>query len=97
MLSGVTGTTLYCARHTFANMARNDYRMSKDDIALALNHVENGNRITDIYLAKDWRIVDDVQNKVIQFLKNAEGKILISIKTYEINVRVEGSHHRFRN
>lgn len=45
-------------------MARNDCRMSKDDVALALNHVDEGNRTTDIYIAKDWRIVDDVQRKV---------------------------------
>jgi len=79
-LSGVEGVTLYRARHTFANTARNDCRMSKDGVALALNHVENGNRVTDIYIAKDWRIIDDVQNKVMQFLRKSEAKILELIR-----------------
>lgn len=83
-LSGVDGVTLYCARHTFANTARNDCRMSKDDVALALNHVENGNRVTDIYIAKDWRIIDDVQHKVMQFLRKSEPRILALIKKKKI-------------
>ncbi|WP_312138219.1 hypothetical protein [Sphingobacterium sp.] len=59
--------------------------MSKDDVALALNHVENGNRVTDIYIAKDWRIIDDVQNKVMQFLRKSEPKILELIRKKEIS------------
>lgn len=39
--------------------------MSNNDVALALNHVENGNRVTDIYIAKYWRIIDDIQSKVV--------------------------------
>ena len=84
-LSGVQVVTLYGARHTFANTARNDCRMSKDDVALALNHVDNGNRVTDIYIAKDWRIIDDVQNKVMQFLRKSEPKILELIRKKEIS------------
>lgn len=68
--------TLYWARHTFANTARNDCRMSKDDVALALNHVDEGNRTTDIYIAKDWKIVDDVQRKVITQLRKVEVKVM---------------------
>ncbi|TYP88740.1 integrase-like protein [Sphingobacterium allocomposti] len=69
---GLSGVTFYWARHTFANTARNDCRMSKDDVALALNHVDEGNRTTDIYIAKDWKIVDDVQSKVMEKLKEIE-------------------------
>lgn len=75
-LTGIPDLTLYWARHTFANTARNDCRMSKDDVALALNHVDEGNRTTDIYIAKDWKIVDDVQRKVIAQLKKVEVKVL---------------------
>ncbi len=74
-LTGIPELTLYWARHTFANTARNDCRMSKDDVALALNHVDEGNRTTDIYIAKDWKIVDDVQRKVIAQLKKVEARI----------------------
>lgn len=79
-LTGIPELTLYWARHTFANTARNDCRMSKDDVALALNHVDEGNRTTDIYIAKDWKIVDDVQRKVISQLRKTEMKILKKIQ-----------------
>lgn len=73
-MTGLSGVAFYWARHTFANTARNDCRMSKDDVALALNHVDGGNRTTDIYIAKDWKIVDDVQNRVREKLKEIEVK-----------------------
>ena len=63
--AGLSGITFYWARHSFASIARNDCRFSKDDIALALNHVDNGHSVTDIYIAKDWNIVDEVQDAVI--------------------------------
>ncbi len=79
-LTGIRELTLYWARHTFANTARNDCRMSKDDVALALNHVDEGNRTTDIYIAKDWKIVDDVQRKVIAQLRKVEIKVMKKIQ-----------------
>ena len=60
--------THYWARHTFASIARNECRCSIDDVGMALNHIDQTNRTTDIYIAKDWKIVDDVQEKVIQKL-----------------------------
>jgi len=65
---GLSGVTLYWARHSFANLGRNKCRMSKDDVGLALNHVDHGNKTTDIYIEKDWSIVDDVQANVIALL-----------------------------
>lgn len=79
-LTGIPELTLYWTRHTFANTARNDCRMSKDDVALALNHVDEGNRTTDIYIAKDWKIVDDVQRKVIAQLRKVEIKVMKKIQ-----------------
>jgi len=64
----VNGITYYWARHTVGNLARNKCRMSKDDVALALNHVDRERRITDIYVDKDWSIIDELQEKVIQLL-----------------------------
>lgn len=66
--TGLDNITLYWARHTFANTARNVCRMSKDDVALALNHIDEGHRTTDIYISKDWKIVDDVQENVVREL-----------------------------
>ncbi|MBS1529008.1 MAG: site-specific integrase [Bacteroidetes bacterium] len=73
-ITGIPEFTFYWARHTFANTARNDCRMSKDDISLALNHVDNGNSVTDIYIAKDWKIVDDVQLRVMTLFRKLTNK-----------------------
>lgn len=74
-ITGVPDITFYWARHTFANAARNACRMSKDDVALALNHIDNGHRTTDIYIAKDWKIVDEVQLKVVNLLRKLDGTV----------------------
>lgn len=63
------GITYYWARHTVGNLARNKCRMSKEDVALALNHVDHERKTTDIYLDKDWNIVDELQEKVIGLLR----------------------------
>lgn len=68
-ITGIPDITFYWARHSFATIARNKCRFSKDDIAEALNHVDGEHKITDIYLEKDWSIVDEVQAAVISFLK----------------------------
>lgn len=65
---GLCGITFYWARHTVGNLGRNTCRMSKDDVALALNHVDKGNKTTDIYIEKDWKIVDELQQNVIKLL-----------------------------
>ncbi|WP_316740652.1 site-specific integrase [Pedobacter antarcticus] len=71
-LISVNGLTYYWARHTVGNLARNKCRMSKDDVALALNHVDHGRKTTDIYVDKDWSIVDELQEKVTKLLNQVE-------------------------
>jgi hypothetical protein len=46
--------------------------MIKDDVALALNHIDQGNKVTDIYIEKDWSIVDEVQSNVLALLFDTE-------------------------
>jgi integrase len=67
-ITGIETITIYWARHTFANIARNVCRMGKDDVALALNHIDERHRTTDIYISKDWKIVDEVQQNVVREL-----------------------------
>lgn len=66
----------YYARHSWASIARNDCRVSKDDVHLALNHVDDKTKITDIYIARDWSIIDDANRKVISYVfgTNQEGR-----------------------
>ena len=69
--------------------------MSKDDVALALNHVDEGNRTTDIYIAKDWKIVDDVQRKVIAQLRKVEIKVMKKIqKEKKRSTSLPNEHNR---
>jgi len=62
--------TFYWARHSFANLARNKCRISEDDVALALNHSDDYHKTTDIYLEKNWNIIDEVQDSVISLIDN---------------------------
>jgi hypothetical protein len=64
------GYPFYWGRHSFATIARNKCRKSKDDVALALNHVDETRKTTDIYIEKDWGILDEVQNAVISLLRD---------------------------
>ena len=64
---GIDYIQFYSARHSFATIARNDCNVSKDDIALCLNH-SSGHNITDTYIKQDFSRIDDVINKVAQFV-----------------------------
>ncbi len=68
----IPDVTFYWARHSFATLARNACRKSKDDIALALNHVDESRKTTDIYIQKDWTIVDEVQSAVLELINHYE-------------------------
>ena len=56
------------ARHTWATIARNDCRISKDDVALCLGHKDNDNKVTDMYIKYDYSIIDESNRKVIDYL-----------------------------
>ena len=49
--------------HSWATIARNQCNVSKSDIAECLNH--STNTITDIYIKKDWAIIDKTNRAVI--------------------------------
>ena len=74
----------------FASIARNDCRLSKDDVALALNHVDNGHSVTEINIAKDWSIVDEVKAAVMATL-NAKDKKPTRRKVRIKDVEIESS------
>lgn len=59
----------YKFRHAFGDLAGNACRRPTKEVALALNHVEQGFKTTNMYIPKDWRIVDEVQESVLKFLK----------------------------
>lgn len=87
-ITGISEITYYWARHTFANIARNRCKISKDDIAEALNHVDSEHKTTDIYIEKDWSIVDYVQATVIRFVKKLK-KVPKSRTVAKLKIREE--------
>jgi integrase len=76
--------TFYWARYSFGTIARNKCNLSMDYIGEALNHIDNDHKTTDIYIEKDWSIVDNVQSAVMEFFRKA--RRLISKKEKQGNV-----------
>lgn len=62
----------YYARHSLATIARNKCDISKDDINLLLNHVDQDMLTTDIYIEKDWTMVDNAIRKVLDLILNID-------------------------
>lgn len=58
----------YYARHSWATIARNRCDVSKDDVDLALNHVDQGLRMVDVYIEKDWGRIDRANRQVMDTL-----------------------------
>lgn len=72
--SELKDVTYYWARHTFGTIARNKCGVNKSDVGEALNHVEKGHKTTDIYIERDWSVVDMVQRLVMDYLRKHDGK-----------------------
>lgn len=62
---GVDDLEFYAARHTFATIARNKLGYDKSTVGEALNHIEKDSRITDIYIQKDFSIINKLNSEVI--------------------------------
>ena len=58
----------YYARFSFATIAYNECGVSKDDVDLALDHVDLSRKMADRYIKKDWSLVDNAVRKVIDLL-----------------------------
>ena len=61
--------TTYHARHTWATLARNDVGVTLGDVGEALNHSPRGSdRVTDIYVERDFSRVWDTNRKVVDLV-----------------------------
>jgi integrase len=65
---GIENLTFYAARHSWASIALNDVGIDKYTVHTALNHVIDEMKITDIYIKKDWKIVDNANRKVLDYI-----------------------------
>ena len=75
----------YFARHSWATIARNNCKISKDDVHLALNHVDGNLKITDIYITKDWSLIDEANRKVIDYVCSVPEEISVSEEINDYN------------
>lgn len=60
----------YYARHSWATIARNKAGVSKDDIDLALDHTPIESRMADVYIDKDFSMIDTANRKVIDYINS---------------------------
>jgi integrase len=58
----------YAARHSWATIALNKVGIDKYTVHSALNHVDDAMKVTDIYLDKDWNLINDANRKVLDFV-----------------------------
>ena len=61
-------TKAYSVRHSWATIARNVLNISKDDIDLCLNHVNEAHKMADVYIDKDFTRIDHANRQVIDLL-----------------------------
>ena len=59
----------YIARHKWATIAINEAGVDKYSVHIALNHVDENMRVTDIYIAKSWDSIDAANRKVLDYVK----------------------------
>lgn len=62
----------YSARHTWATIARNDLGVDKSTVNEALDHVDTSLRIADIYIEKDFKLINEANRKVVEFVFGKE-------------------------
>lgn len=71
----ISDLQFYDLRHAFADQARNICGFSSEDVGQALNHKDNANRVTDIYIAKNWKLLDNIQRTVLRLYIEEEKKL----------------------
>lgn len=65
---GLEPFTFYAARHSWATVARNVCGIGKDTVDECLCHVGD-HRLADIYIERDWRLVNEANRKVLDTLQ----------------------------
>ena len=58
----------YSARHSMATIAVNDVGISKYVVNDMLNHVEPSMKVTDLYIKKDFTVINEANFKLIDYM-----------------------------
>lgn len=73
---GVDDLEYYAARHSWATIARNAAKVDKYTVHAALNHVDDDMKTTDIYIDKDFTLIDEANRKVLDKVKLDIGSVI---------------------
>ena len=65
--------TFYSFRHSWATIARNELKIEKSIIHESLNHVDRDTAIDDIYIKKDFRLINEANQKVVDYVIGTTG------------------------
>lgn len=65
---GIKNLQHYSARHSWATLTRNDVGVDKYTVHEALNHVEPEMKTTDIYLKKEWKLIDNANRATLNYV-----------------------------
>lgn len=63
-----TKVTFYSARHSWATIARNELGIDKSTINEALVHIDRNMDVTDLYIMKDYKLVNQANKKVVDYV-----------------------------
>lgn len=58
----------YAARHSWATIALNVLKINKYIVHEGLNHVDEEMKVTDIYIEKDFRAINEANKRVLKFI-----------------------------
>ena len=65
---GLDRLTFYAFRHSWATIARNDLGIDKYTVHECLNHQDTETSIDDIYIKKDFRLINEANKKVVDYV-----------------------------
>lgn len=86
---GIDDLEFYAARHTWATLARNKAGIDKGVVHEALNHVDEQMKVTDIYIDKDWSIINNANLKLLNQIKFSVGGVKEEIYQRKFNIKRE--------
>lgn len=69
--------SMYYGRHAWASIARNKGGVSKDDIDLSLDHVDRDHNMADVYIDKDWTLIDKANRAVLDHINSLPDPFMI--------------------
>lgn len=72
--TGISKLQFYSARHSFATIAANDVRIPLYIVNNMLCHIDNSMKITNLYIKKDFTLINEAKFKFIDYVLNKESE-----------------------